>query len=188
MASKFVEAVVKALSMPNHQENANVALQEKLNLLEQKLANLSSQPTIPQAKLEPIIQAKPEPEATPLIPEAKQAEPVETKANSQPSKQNGNGTATEPDPEKAEKWTRENLEEWFESPCSFAKAQGRTWKQLAHNEGEKIIVKEKPVLPRAYLHALESWSECNIWARLKAKVALEVGKNGTHNHYNHPNE
>jgi hypothetical protein len=79
----------------------------------------------------------------------------------------------------AEKWTRENLAEWLDTPCLFGKAEGRTWRQLAENRGEKIFLKDKPSQPRAYLHAIESWQACGVWLRMKARVALEVGKNGT---------
>lgn len=86
------------------------------------------------------------------------------------------GTAKPVDEEKAEKWIRENLEQWLDQPCPFKKAQGRTWRQMAQNAGEKILIKGKPLPPRAYLHTIEGWAACNVWARLKAKVSLEIGK------------
>ncbi len=86
------------------------------------------------------------------------------------------GAAKPVDEEKAEQWIRENLEQWLDSPCPFQKAGGRTWRQLAQNEGAKVPIKGKECPPRAYLHTIERWAACSVWTRLKAKVALEIGK------------
>jgi len=100
--------------------------------------------------------------------------------------------AEQPQEETAEKWARENAEKWLDEPCQYGKAKGRTWRQLAENQGTKIEIKGVPSLPRAYLHAIESWHQCeSVWAKMKAKVALEVVRKETetyHNHYNHPAE
>jgi len=97
--------------------------------------------------------------------------------------------AEKPQEETAEKWARENTEKWLDEPCQYGKAKGRTWRQLAENQGGKIEIKGVPSLPRAYLHAIESWHQCeSVWAKMKAKVALEVVRKETepyHNHYNH---
>lgn len=102
--------------------------------------------------------------------QTKQAEPSQA----------GNGHAgQEVDEEKAEKWLLENLPEWIDQTCPFRLATGRTWRQLGENKGDKIAMNGRGLQqPRAYLHALESWQSCKPWARLKAKVALEIGKNG----------
>jgi outer membrane biosynthesis protein TonB len=115
---------------------------------------------------------------------ARQAQTCQPQGQAKPSGQAGPAKpqgkdAAQPDEETAEKWTRENLAEWLDTPCLFGKAEGRTWRQLAENRGEKIFLKDKPSQPRAYLHAIESWQNCGVWLRMKARVALEVGKNGT---------
>jgi hypothetical protein len=108
------------------------------------------------------------------------------------AKGNGNKEQAQPSREKAEQWAREHLAEWIDQPCSFAKAQGRTWRELAENFGERILIKGKQSPPRAYLHVLENWEDCKVWARMKAKVALEVvpskNGNGVPSHYSHPVE
>ena len=93
----------------------------------------------------------------------------------------------EVDEERAEKWVRGHIAEWIDKPCPFRRATERTWRELASNTGDRIAMNGRgKQSPRAYLHAIEGWKECNAWARLKAKVALEVGKNGsTTNHYSH---
>lgn len=81
----------------------------------------------------------------------------------------------QPDEETAEKWLRENLGKWLDQPCTYGKASGRTWRDLAENRGAKISLKGIESQPRAYLHALENWHNCeSVWAKMKAKVALEV--------------
>ena len=107
-------------------------------------------------------------QAKPAEPKPSQPEPSKTE-NAKPI-----------DEEKAEKWLKENLHEWLDQFCPFKQANNRTWRQLGENKGEKITMNGKgPQQPRAYLHALESWQNCKPWARLKAKVALEICKNGT---------
>jgi hypothetical protein len=96
------------------------------------------------------------------------------------------------DEEKAERWVRENMATWLDQPCPFRNAEGRSWRKLAQNEGERITMNGKgSQVPRAYLHAIESWQACSVWNRLKAKVALEAAKNGNGgvaSHYGHPVE
>lgn len=122
-----------------------------------------------QAKESP---AKP---AEPIKPETTEPKPSQPEPGKAENKQ-------EVDEEKAEKWLRDNLAEWLDQPCPFKQAGGRTWRQLGKNEGEKIAMNGKgQQAPRAYLHALESWQSCKPWPRLKAKVALDMGKNGTGN-------
>ncbi|MEW6571354.1 MAG: hypothetical protein AB1390_09305 [Nitrospirota bacterium] len=127
-------------------------------------------------------------EAKPHSQEAKQsAEPQNQakpdEAQSQETEQaEQNRETSQPDEERAERWARENLEEWLDAPCPFEKAGGRTWRELAQNKGDKIAMKGKATAPRAYLHALESWADCNVWPRMKARIALEVGKNGNGTH------
>ena len=127
------------------------------------------QETAKEEALKPVPQAKPISEA-----------PSQAKPN---GNGNGNGShCTPPTAEKAEEWVRKNMGEWLDQSCRYAKAQKRTWRELATNVGDKIEVKGKPAVPRAYLHALEAWDTCNMWDRVKAKVALEFGKNGNGSH------
>lgn len=73
---------------------------------------------------------------------------------------------------------KENLS-WLDEACHFKKAEGRTWRQLSKNYGSKITMNGKgQQTSRAYLHAIESWQECKPEARMKARIALEVVKNG----------
>ena len=97
--------------------------------------------------------------------------------------------ADQPDEVKAEKWARENLEVWLDQPCPYGKAQGRTWRDLAANKGEKINLKGIESMPRAYLHAIENWQDCeSVWKKMKAKIALEVVETKGHSHYSHQAE
>lgn len=135
-------------------------------------------PTSPEA-----LPTQPARQETKLTSQAaKQTEPGETQ--SQP-KQNGKTSQAEPSQEAdqpseeiAEQWARENQAQWLDSPCPYVKAQGRTWRQLAENQGDKIAVKGRPCQPRAYLHSLAGWNDCKVWQRMKARVALELCKNG----------
>jgi hypothetical protein len=114
------------------------------------------------------VRAKPEVEpgqanqpVKPPSQAARQAQTCQPQGQAKPSGQAGPAKsqgqdAAQPDEEVAEKWTRENLAEWLDTPCLFGKAEGRTWRQLAENRGEKIFLKDKPSQPRAYLHAIES--------------------------------
>ena len=138
--------------------------------------------TEPQAKSQTsqaALPAKPEVKtaAEPTSQAAKQPKPSEAPAK--PSQ-----VAQEPNEEIAERWTREHQAEWLDAVCPFGKAEGRTWRELAENQGEKIAMKGRPCLPRAYLHALQGWDSCKVWQRMKAKVVLEVieSKNGTHSY------
>ncbi len=71
---------------------------------------------------------------------------------------------------------REDLA-WLDLPCPFRKANGRTWRQLAQNYGDKIPMNGKGAqVPRAYLHSIENWQEAKMETRLKSKIALEIGK------------
>ncbi len=66
---------------------------------------------------------------------------------------------------------------WLDEACHFKKAEGRTWRQLAKNYGDKISMNGKGLQsPRMYLHAIENWQDCKMEARVKAKIALEMEK------------
>jgi hypothetical protein len=115
--------------------------------------------------------------------QAAQPKPTSPAAEKSQAKQAEQGQAnSQPSEETAEKWAREHLADWLDQPCQFAKAQGRTWRQLGENLGERINLKGKPCLPRAYLHALENWDACKVWQRMQARVVLAVieSKNGKH--------
>jgi len=72
---------------------------------------------------------------------------------------------------------RENLEKWLDNDSRLEKGKGRTWKELAQNVGEQIHIKNQGMKsPRAYLHTIESFENLSAWIRMKAKVALEIGK------------
>ena len=188
------------------------ALQKQVASLQKELAQVKAQASVaakpvPGASVAPkpvaavakppVTETKPvvEPQATSQV-ESKQQETVkqeapkpapQTKPISEAPSQakpngNGNGSHAQPTAEKAEEWVRKNLGEWLDQSCRYAKAQKRTWRELATNVGDKIEVKGKPAVPRAYLHALEAWDTCNMWDRVKAKVALEFGKNGNGSH------
>ena len=61
--------------------------------------------------------------------------------------------------------------------------------ELSENKGEKIRMNGKgEQIPRVYLHALESWKDCSVWNRIKARLALEFGKAGSPSHYSRPEE
>lgn len=110
--------------------------------------------------------------------EAKQAEKsLASQSNAEPIARVGEARKAEQQPEEqtAEKWLRENLDKWLDQPCTYGKALGRSWRELAENRGAKISLKGIESMPRAYLHALENWQKCeSVWARMKARVALEV--------------
>jgi hypothetical protein len=116
----------------------------------------------------------------------KQAEPGETQSRAEQKEQAQEPEQSRedgpPDEQKAERWARENVEEWLDAPCPFQKAQGRTWRELAQNKGGKIAMKGKETAPRAYLHAIGNWSDCRLWPRMKARIALEMSKNGNGSH------
>jgi hypothetical protein len=184
--SKIVAEVVKALvsSVPSApQQNQQVeALQKQVVSLQEEITHLLAQPkatvSVPLAKpsapqsIGPAAQAKP-------CEAQSQVKPCETQRQAKPNG-NGNGKYSSPDIQKAEQWAHEHIVEWISQPCPFAKANGRSWKELAENIGEKIVINGKASQPRAYLHVLEGWNDCNGWAKTKAKVALEVipSKNG----------
>lgn len=140
------------------------------------------------AELTPPEVNTPCPVAEPTSQAASPADPSEAQSQPKqddPAKQaEPSKTTNEPTEEIAEKWVRANVEEWLDTPCPFAKAQGRSWRQLAENHGDKISLKGKACLPRAFLHALESWDACKVWPKAKARVVLEVveSPNGTHSH------
>lgn len=138
-------------------------------------ANQASIADEPAVSVQPAKTEEIAPAAQPAQEQAKQ-EPVEE--------------SDEPDQQTAEKWVCNNLNEWLDQPAPFAKATGRTWRQLGQNVGNKIEVKGKSVQPRAYLHSIETWQSCNVWFRVKAKVALQICKNSkaTPSHYAHPIE
>ena len=138
-------------------------LVKQLGELTQRPASQAPEPAKPQNQTAPASEAKPQGKA-----EARPAEP-QAEAKRQP-----------PDEAKAEKWAREHLAEWINERCQFQRAGGRTWRELGENKGEKIEVSGKLSQPRAYLHAIESWPNGQVWAKIKAKVALEICKNEKH--------
>ncbi len=144
----------------------------------------AAKPQPPASPAKPTQPAAAQPEAKPASPAAKPAEPAKPQNQAKPASQARPAApsqgATPPDEQLAEKWTRDNLAAWLDTPCQFAKAQGRTWRQLAENQGDKIEIKGKPCQPRAFLHALESWQSCQVWARMKARVALAVIESPNH--------
>lgn len=159
--SLFGGAATPQSSAVEQQSQKLEALQQENAELKSQLSNLQNE--IATVKAQQVSKVAPAPASAPE-PKAQQAE------------------TTEPELEKANKWVRDHLSEWIDQPCSFLKSQGRTWRELAENKGEKVSMKGKQMPPRAYLHALENWKECNVWARLKAKITLEVvpSKNGVH--------
>ena len=75
-----------------------------------------------------------------------------------------------------EAWLRQDPA-WLDESCPFQKATGRTWRQLAENQGGKIPMNGKGAqVPRAYLHSIENWTKAYQPNRLKAKLALELCK------------
>ena len=176
-------------------EEVALAVQAQSSQASQAVAKPQPKEIQPQAKPQPSqvaepAQAKPaqptqpaqpaKPEAKPISPAT---EPSQAKQGAEPTSQAAKQAepsqeAQQPNEEIAERWARENLAEWLDSPCPFVKAQGRTWRELAENKGDKVMVNGKPSLPRAYLHALESWANGKVWQRMKARVSLEVCKNG----------
>ena len=163
----------------------NAELKSKLGWIESELQAVKNY-------LRELVQSQPSQESQTKPAEdtntkqAKQPEPKTEPKTSQPEPSQtepGKAEAEKPvDEGKAEQWLRNNLK-WFDQTCQFKQAKGRTWRQMAENKGEKIAMNGKGLQPpRAYLHAIESWESCKPWARLKAKVALEIGKNGTGSH------
>ena len=145
-----------------------------------KVATLESQMQAMAKQLCELTQKQTVPAQEPAKPEARpQNQPAPTQ-EAKPAEPQAEAKRQPPDEAKAEKWVREHLAEWINEQCPFKKANGRTWRELAENKGEKIEVNGKLSQPRAYLHAIESWNTANTWARMKAKVALEVGKSEKH--------
>jgi len=67
---------------------------------------------------------------------------------------------------------------WLDETCPFKKADGRTWRQMAVNQGEKIPMNGRgPQVPRMYLHSIENWKDAVPEIRIKAKLALRLGRN-----------
>lgn len=186
MAAKLVETVVKLLSLSNTKgsedvqqlKQTNAELVQKISSLEQKIANLAQQDQA--KKIEVCQETKVEP-----VQQTSKAQSQEKQ--NEPAKK---APANQPDPEKALEWAKNNLEVWLDQPCKFSKAADRTWRQLAQNFGERIVIKGKPSQPRAYLHVIENWKECNIWERVKAQIALQFVKNGNGvaTDFTHPTE
>jgi hypothetical protein len=185
MAAKLVETVVKFLSLSNTKGNDDVQQLRQTNAeLMQKVSSLEQ--TI--AKLAEHSQAKPP--AT--VCQETKVEVVQqaSKAQSKDKQTEPAKKANQPDQEKALEWAKQNLEVWLDQPCKFGKATDRTWRQLAQNFGDKIVIKGKPSQPRAYLHVIENWKDCNVWERVKAQTALQFVKNGNGvaTDFTHPTE
>lgn len=81
------------------------------------------------------------------------------------------------DEKSIEEYLRKTVTVWFDTVCSFAKACGRTWRQLATNVGELILVNNRPSVPRCYLHTLVNFEGITLYDQIRAKIALEEGKN-----------
>ena len=142
--------------------------------LTEQMATLQSQVQALAKQLGQMQTAQPEPKAK------GQSQPPEPEANPQNQNQHTAGKRQPPDEGKAEKWVRENLTRWLDEPCRLRKATGRTWRELGENKGEKIEVNSKLSPPRAYLHAIESWANGDVWMKIKAKIALEITKSERH--------
>ena len=142
--------------------------------LTEQIATLQSQVQALAKQLGQMQTAQPEPKAK------GQSQPPEPEANPQNQNQHTAGKRQPPDEGKAEKWVRENLTRWLDEPCRLRKATGRTWRELGENKGEKIEVNSKLSPPRAYLHAIESWANGDVWMKIKAKIALEITKSERH--------
>ena len=160
------------------------------------------QPVQPQTQAQPQAIPSPEPSQPPASETAQLTEQIATlqsqvqalakqlvqmqtaqpepKAKGQSQNQHTAGKRQPPDEGKAEKWARENLEQWLDRPCRFEKATGRTWRELGENKGDKIEVNGKLSAPRAYLHAIEGWANGDVWMKIKAKIALEITKSERH--------
>jgi len=148
-------------------ENQVQSVKEYLKEIVEKQQNQAKQQNQPSKE----SQTKLDKQAKPKLEEQKQGNVEPGKATS--------SQAEIIDAQRAERWLRENLE-WIDQVCPFKHATSRTWRELGENKGPKIAMNGKgPQPPRAYLHALESWQSCKPWAKLKAKIALEVSKNGT---------
>ena len=182
IGSEFASAEEVALAIQAQAQSGQASKAEAKP--QPKAAATPPQPPASQAK--PTQPAPAQPAAKPASPMAKPAEPAQTPAQG-PAKPTSQARpaapsqgATQPNEQMAEKWTRDNLATWLDTPCQFGKAQGRTWRQLAENQGDKIEIKNKPCQPRAFLHALESWQSCQVWARMKARVTLAVIESKNH--------
>ncbi|MEK7700352.1 MAG: hypothetical protein AAB332_08090 [Planctomycetota bacterium] len=175
IGSEFASADEVALAINAQSSQASKA-KPQLKAAEAKPQPQPQAATTPaQPPLSQATQPAPQQPAKPAVqPAAKAAEPSQAKPAGPARPAAPNQGATQPNEQMAEKWTRDNLAQWLDTPCQFAKAQGRTWRQLAENQGDKIEISGKPCQPRAYLHALESWQSCQVWARMKARVTLAV--------------
>ncbi len=151
----------------------------RVDLLEKELAELKqSLAQKPEEKPDMPKETK-QPDSS-KESQVSQSQVSQSKEESEKQASNSSRMEQKPDEEKAEKWVRENLEKWLDQPCPYGKAMGRSWRELAENRGAKISLKGMESQPRAYLHALENWQQCeSVWSKVKAKVALEVvGKDG----------
>jgi len=140
-------------------EKENEDLKERVNVLENQVQALKADLSETLGKLE-YIERRSESE----IPEMR------------PKKKENVGVRDE---ERAERWVRNNIEEWLDKPSRLKKAPRRTWRDLAENRGDKILIKNREQCPRAYLHVIENGNgDVSTWAKMKAKVVLEITKEG----------
>ena len=177
--SIITEAFAKLESKETKAEQSIQKLEKENELLWKRISELQNQIETPKSNEAKLASNANTAQAEVAKPVQKQTEVVSAKSQ------------TKVDETKGEAWVRNNVGKWFNEVCPFRQANGRTWKQLAENFGEKIAMKDKgQQSPRAYLHALESWEECKGWARIKAKVALEIVPSSKKwgNHYTHPAE
>jgi len=170
IASKVVAelrpVLEQAFAIQQTCQTKTTELDSRVGILEKELAELK-QSLAKQANEEPCRKEEPK----------QPGKSQESQSKEEPQSQAGFARRIEqqPDEETAEKWLRENLGKWLDQPCTYGKAMGRSWRDLAENKGAKISLKGIESQPRAYLHALENWHNCeSVWAKMKAKVALEV--------------
>jgi hypothetical protein len=166
-------------------QERSVATVPKENVQTHQKARASVQAQEPSLGQEPNRQSKKEQEqsraeeagrASQAVPNPDEARQDQPEARQDKFEEAQGTSSSGPNEEKAEQWVRENLTEWLDMPCPFAKAQGRTWRELAENQGTKIVMNGRSFPPRAYLHALENWNTCKMWQKIKARIALEVCK------------
>jgi len=173
IASKVVAelrpVIEQAFAIQQTCQTKTTELDSRVTSLEKELAELK-QSLAKQAPEKPSRQEE-------AMQQGKSQESQARQSNAEPVARVGEARRMEqqPDEETAEKWLKENLDKWLDQPCTYGKAMGRSWRDLAENKGAKISLKGIESQPRAYLHALENWHNCeSVWAKMKAKVALEV--------------
>ena len=165
MVAELKPVLEQAFAIQQSFQAKTTELNIRVDLLEKELAELKQ-------SLSQKPEEKPDMPEEPKQPDSSKV----SQSKEEPEKQASNASRIQkPDEEKAEKWARENLQVWLDQPCPYGKAMGRSWRELAENRGAKISLKGMESQPRAYLHALENWQQCeSVWSKVKARVALEV--------------